>query len=214
MSQPVELISHPLCPYVHRASALLTELKVPFTQRFVDLTQKPAWFTALSPRGKVPVLKIGDAVIFESAVILEYLAETFAPHLLLSDPLQRARRRMWIEITNDLMVGHYKTAVAATPADRLSAIAAAKETLARFEPMLTGTFFAGDEPGLVDFAAGPALVRFEKLARELDVDFYAGLPRVAAWSKALAERPAFRDTLVPDFDERFHALVTHHDAAA
>jgi glutathione S-transferase len=206
MSTELELISHPLCPYVHRAAALLTELRVPFTQRHVDLQAKPDWFVAISPRGKVPVLLVDGVAIFESNVILEYLAERFAPELLLTDPLQRARRRMWIEIANDLMVGHYKIAVA-KPAERPAAIAAARETLARFEPVNAGRYFAGDEPGLVDFAAGPALVRFEKLQGVLGLDLYGELPRVAAWAREIAARPAFRDTLVADFDDRFRALI-------
>ena len=54
----LELISHPLCPFVHRAAALLTEKGVPFTQRYIDLQAKPDWFLAISPRGKVPVLLV------------------------------------------------------------------------------------------------------------------------------------------------------------
>ncbi len=212
MSTSLELISHPLCPYVHRAAALLTELGVPYSQRYIDLDAKPDWFVKLSPRGKVPVLLADGVPIFESNVILEYLAETVAPALLLDDPLERARRRMWMEITNDLLGGQYRLSVAATPAEREKAIASVKEGLARFEPMLAKPFFAGDEPGLVDFAAGPALVRFERLNRELGIDVYAGLPKVAAWSKRIGERPAFRDTLVADFDQRFHAFVTQHAA--
>ncbi len=202
----LELVSHPLCPYVHRASALLTELGVPFEQRFIDLQAKPEWFIAISPRGKVPVLLDDGVPIFESNVILEYIAERFAPELLLTDPLQRARRRMWIELTNDVLLGHYKIAVA-KPADRPAATAAARDTLARFEPVIAGPYFAGESPGLVDFAAGPALVRFEKLQGMLGIDVYSDLPRVAAWARAVAARPAFRDTLVADFDERFRALI-------
>jgi glutathione S-transferase len=37
----LELISHPLCPFVHRATALLTEKGIPFTSRTVDLQAKP-----------------------------------------------------------------------------------------------------------------------------------------------------------------------------
>src|SRR5438270_2942739 len=70
------LISHDLCPYVQRAVIALTEKGVPFDRIYVGLANKPDWFRAISPLGKVPLLKVGDAVIFESAVILEYLEET------------------------------------------------------------------------------------------------------------------------------------------
>ncbi|HUS29730.1 MAG TPA: glutathione S-transferase family protein [Kofleriaceae bacterium] len=265
----LELISHPLCPFVQRAAALLTECGVPFTQRHVDLQNKPAWFLALSPRGKVPVLRVDGTTIFESNVILEYVAERFAPQLLTGDPLLRARRRMWMTISDDLLMTNYKVAVAATRADRDSAVAAAKETLGRFEPLLSARTFIGvdpaqlssndnasngdnaarasnpdnaapasnrdnaapasnpvdaasmatkratakDAPGLIDFAAGPGLVRFEKLGRELGIDFYEGLPQVARWSRAIAQRAAFTRTLVADFDARFREFVRHELAA-
>jgi glutathione S-transferase len=160
------------------------------------------------------VLLVDGTPIFESAVILEYLAETYAPDIIPSDALARARQRMWVEISNDLLVAQYKIAVAATPADRSPAVAAARDTLARFEQVVSGRYFAGDQPGLVDFAAGPALVRFERLGRLLAIDFYAQLPKVAAWSRAIAARPAFASTLVADFDTRFAHFVRRHDEAA
>src|SRR5215475_10763040 len=55
------LISHDLCPYVQRAVIALTEKGVPFGRRYVDLANKPDWFLAISPLGKVPLLQAGDA---------------------------------------------------------------------------------------------------------------------------------------------------------
>jgi len=215
MSSPeLQLISHPLCPYVHRAAAMLTEKGVPFTQTFIDLRAKPEWFLAISPRGKVPVLMTKGVAIFESVVILQYLDETRPPHLLPDDPLERARHRMWVEISNDLMTGHYRIATAATPDERTQAIAVARDTLERFEQVIAGPLFAGEALGMVDVAAGPALVRFARLDAILGLDSYAGMPKVAAWSRAIVERPAFRDTLAPDFDVRYRAMIKVHGAAA
>src|SRR5215510_3839397 len=107
------LISHDLCPYAQRAVIALTEKCVPFERRYVDLANKPDWLLALSPLGKVPLLQADDAVIFESAVILEYLEETQANPLHPADPLQRADYRAWIEfgstILNDIW-GFYTAA--------------------------------------------------------------------------------------------------------
>jgi glutathione S-transferase len=91
------LVSHHLCPYVQRAVIALQEKQVPFERIDVDLANKPAWFNALSPLGKTPVLKADDVAIFESAVILEYLEETQPLPLHPPDPLRRAEHRSWIE---------------------------------------------------------------------------------------------------------------------
>src|SRR5688500_11991503 len=69
------LVSFDLCPYVQRAAIALSEKGVPFARREVDLTNKPDWFKAISPLGKVPLLQVGDEVLFESAVIVEYLED-------------------------------------------------------------------------------------------------------------------------------------------
>jgi glutathione S-transferase len=55
------LISHPLCPFVQRAAIVLLEKQVPFERINVDLSAKPACFLAMSPTGKVPMLKIQQA---------------------------------------------------------------------------------------------------------------------------------------------------------
>ena len=106
MSSTLTLVSHHLCPYVQRAAIALAEKGVVFERIYVDLADKPDWFRALSPLGKVPLLKVGEAVIFESAVILEYLEETQPNPLHPSDAIARADHRSWVEfgsaILNDI----------------------------------------------------------------------------------------------------------------
>lgn len=102
------LISNPLCPFVQRAAIVLLEKGVPFERMNVDLTGKPDWFLALSPTGKVPLLKVRqadgtEAILFESMVICEYLEETQdgAP-MYPDDALLRAKLRSWIEFANQI----------------------------------------------------------------------------------------------------------------
>jgi len=81
MTEHLTLISHNLCPYVQRAAIALLEKDVAFERITIDLSNKPDWFLAISPTGKVPLLRVARddglmAVIFESTVICEYLEET------------------------------------------------------------------------------------------------------------------------------------------
>ena len=58
----------------------------------IDLKEKPKVFLELNPYGKVPVLIDGEAVIYESAIINEYLEEKFTQiRLMPTDLTQRAR---------------------------------------------------------------------------------------------------------------------------
>ena len=96
------LVSHHLCPYVQRAAIVLAEKGVPFERRYVDLSAKPDWFSAISPLGKVPLLIIKQedgtqAVVFESAAICEYLEETQpGTSTRRCSPSSAASRQSWV----------------------------------------------------------------------------------------------------------------------
>ncbi len=103
MSSPLLLVSHPLCPYVQRCAIALSEKGVPFERQTVDLAARPAWFAAISPLGKVPLLRVGDTTLFESAAIVEYIEDTQPRPLHPADPLVRAEHRGWMEFGSGLL---------------------------------------------------------------------------------------------------------------
>ena len=62
----------------------------------MDLKHKPEDLIRQNPYGKVPVLVDSAGVIYESAIIDEYLEEKFpAKPLIGSTPEERAQTRMW-----------------------------------------------------------------------------------------------------------------------
>ena len=83
---------------MQRSIITLNHKGIEHRMTFVDLDDPPAWFSEISPLGQVPALRVdGDAVIFESAVINEYLDEVTPGQLHPADPLQRAINKSWIE---------------------------------------------------------------------------------------------------------------------
>lgn len=103
MSEKLTLISHPLCPYVQRVSIVILEKDVAFERKDVDLSNSPDWFLQISPLGKTPVLLVNDVPIFESAVICEFIDETYSPRLHPSIPLERAKHRAYIEFGSSIL---------------------------------------------------------------------------------------------------------------
>ena len=98
------LISFDICPFVQRSVITLEEKEVEYEIKYIELENKPDWFLAISPFGKVPVLQANDTVIFESAVINEFLDEVVpGKRLHPEDPLKRAHNRAWIEFTSSLL---------------------------------------------------------------------------------------------------------------
>jgi glutathione S-transferase len=202
------LISHDLCPYVQRAVIALSEKGVPFERRYVDLADKPDWFLAISPLGKVPLLQAGDAVIFESAVILEYLEETQANPLHPVDPLARAQHRAMIEFGSAVLSDIWGLEIAPTRDLAVARIEALREKFGRLERSLgAGPWFAGERFGLVDAAFGPVFRYFDLFDRLLDHGIFAGKPKVAAWRAALGERPSIAEAVVADYPTRLKRFV-------
>jgi len=98
----LHLVSHEICPYVQRAVIALIEKNTPFERTNIDFDNKPDWFSKISPLGKVPLLQVDNEVIFESAVICEYLDETFPePALRPATPAGRARMRLWSKFIDE-----------------------------------------------------------------------------------------------------------------
>ena len=197
------LISHELCPFVQRAAIALDEKGVAFERITVDLADKPYWFQAISPLGKVPLLQVGDAVIFESAVILEYLEETQPNPLHPADALARAEHRAWIEFGSSILMDLWNFYTATDEAAFQAKAKQLTEKFARLEQRLgEGPYFDGARFSLVDAAFGPVFRYFDVFDRIADFGMLTGKPRLAAWRHVLAQRPSIARAVQPDYPER------------
>lgn len=200
MTRTLILISHPLCPYVQRAAIVLAEKDVTFERRDVDLRDKPAWFLALSPLGRTPVLLVDGDALFESAVICEYLDETHQPRLHPAPALERARHRAWMAYGSELLdaIGAFYRAKDKGELEQRRADI--RSRLARLEAVLgNGPFFGGAAFGMVDAVFGPAFRYFDVFEAIDDFGFFAGLPKVGAWREQLSRRPSVRGAVGPDY---------------
>ena len=197
------LVSHALCPYVQRAAIVLVEKGVDYRRIDIDLAAKPGWFSALSPLGKTPLLRVGDTAVFESAVICEYLDETLSPPLHPADPLARARERAWVEFGSAVLaaIGAFYNAADETGLQQRRDELAKR--FAQFEAALgDGPFFAGALFGMVDAAMGPAFRYIDVFDTLQDFGFFDGTPKVRRWRQALGRRPSVRGAVGPDYPER------------
>lgn len=208
MYQPLTLVSHHLCPYVQRAVIVLREKEVPFERIDIDLADKPAWFNAISPLGKVPLLRVGDDVLFESAVICEYLDEVTPGSLHPRDPVGRARHRAWIEFastTLDGIAGLYNAPDAAAFEAKRKALG---DRFARLDSQLgDGPYFEGARFRMVDAAWAPVFRYFDVLDELCGPGWFDGLARVQSYRRALAERPSVRAAVAADYPDRLRTFL-------
>lgn len=213
------LISHPLCPFVQRAAIVLLEKGVPFERINVDLADKPAWFLALSPTGKVPLLKVEragekDAILFESMVICEYLEETQGGGRLYSeDALSRAQQRAWIEYGTGTLAEAWQFLNAKDRTTADAQRAAFRERLARLEGVLErGPYFAGSSFSMVDAVFAPLFRYFDLINPTMTQMIFEDLPRVSRWRDALASRESVAAAVGPDYGHRFQQHLAEHQA--
>lgn len=212
----LRLVSHPLCPYVQRAVIALTEKGVAHERTYIDLSNKPYWFKALSPLGKVPLLLVGESgagggtALFESAVICEFLEET-APGARLhpENPIERARHRAWIEFasaTLGVIAGLYGAPDLAAFEGKRADLAA---KMARLEDALgAGPYWAGERFCLVDAAFGPVFRYFDAFEATLPpLGVFDAAPKLRAWRAVLAARPSVRGAVAPDYPERLAVFL-------
>lgn len=202
------LVSFDLCPYVQRAAIVLAEKGIPFRRVDIDLADKPDWFKAISPLGKVPLLKVGEEVLFESAVIVEYLEETTDPKLHPADPLEKARHRAWMEFGASMLADIYAVETTPDKAAFQAKLAVLREKFERIEALpALGPWFAGGRFSIVDAVFAPVFRYFDTFDRIAPLGVLDGLPKVAAWRARLAARPSVKGAVVSDYHERLLAFI-------
>jgi glutathione S-transferase len=138
----------------------------------------------------VPVLVDGDGVIYESAIINEYLEEKYPEmRLLPEDYLKRAKVRVWVDFFNTRIhptasdIQHNRNKEQAT--QRMAA------HLAVLDQELAAKAFIVDDYSLADVTFIPFYGRCQRYGILIDDNY----PNVKRWGEDLIARPAVAKTL-------------------
>lgn len=192
--------THSWCPFCERVWFALEEKGIPFEVEFIDLSNKPQWYTDMVPTGLVPAAKIEGKLIYESKNILLALEEQFrSPSLLPDNPEENIVARQLIEdCETGVLTTGYKFLLAKTNnADELQDLQTAFEAkLNALEQALSqysGSYFVSSF-SLVDIIYSPHL---DRLAATLPV--FQGyqikgnehFPLLNTWFEAINQRPAY-----------------------
>ncbi len=210
----LELISTKRCPFVQRAIITLKHKGIDHKMTFIDLDDPPDWFTRISPFGKVPVLRVdNDAVIFESAVINEFLDDVTPGQLHPADPLQRAINKSWIEYGGNCCTLTFQIMTAPDRETYERLVDELKDNLARVERVLgDGPYFNGEKFALIDAAYAPIFIRLDVFGDLFGLDITRDLPGIRAWQEKLLNLPEVRGARVPELPDLFRQLISKTDA--
>ena len=207
------LYHYPLSPFCRKVRLSLAEKRIE-----VELVEERYWeqdadFLRRNPAGKVPVLKLGNRTMAESAAICEYLEEAHpTPPLMPKDAESRYEVRRLVnwfddkfheEVTRKLMGERvFKKVMGGGYPDSANVKAGARAIKFHLDYMAwlleQRRWLAGNDLSLADFAAAAHLSCLDYIS---DVDWHRS-ELVKDWYAKIKSRPAFRSILadqVPGF---------------
>jgi glutathione S-transferase len=156
----------------------------------VDLKNKPKDLLELNPYAKVPVIVDEDVVVYESAIINEYLEEKYPQISLMPKDLGlKSRARIWIDFCNtrlqaaggDVAHGH----------EVEKAKEKLREHLKTLDKQMAGRNYLIGDYSLADITYIPFFTRQQRYGVSID----GSLRNLKQWVDRLLSRPAVQSTL-------------------
>ena len=181
------------------------ELGLPFER--VDLggdfggTQEPDYL-ALNPNSRVPTIEDGDLVLWESNVIVRYLAATYGhPGLMPGEKNARWQAEQWMDWQQTTLHADatvlFWGLIRTPPQERnQEAIEAARKGCQALWEVVDGhlssrNYLAGSEFSMADIPLGAAVYRW--LAFDIE---RPELPHLERWYQRLCERKGYQDHIM------------------
>jgi glutathione S-transferase len=203
----IELYVFPPSPRAFKVMVVANHLGLDTTLRIVDLRkgeQKAPEYAALNPNMRMPTLKEGDYVLWESNAICQYLAQKRPESGLWPEDararLDIARWQFWDNAHWDPACAVFAFEYVAKPLlgmgePDMAAVAKGTEAFHRVAKVLDGQlkgkkFVTGDTLTLADFALGPAM-NLAQMAH-FPVEPYGEIMR---WYRTLGALPVWQKTL-------------------
>ena len=167
---------------------------------------------AMNPFGKIPVMRHGDFVLYESVAICRYLDSAFdGPQLQPSDLQQRAQMDQWVSIVNSYIAGHAMGKLVGPylfPKGKDGEID--REKIEKSKPKVREhlglleeaygdrDYLVGDTITMADLAIAPVL-HYISITPE-GPELFESFPNVRRGLDALQRRQSFQDTLPPPIE--------------
>jgi len=187
------MYSDPRSAYSHRVRMVLAEKNITVEVVDVDPLSPDEDLVDLNPYGTLPTLVDRDLVLYESAIIMQYLDERYPhPPLLPVDPVSRARSRQLmyrVDLDWYINAGRVRSKSEATAAEARKQLT--ERLLASNAVFAAKPFFMSDEMTLVDCCIVPLLWRLPMLEVELPPQAEA----VKEYMDRMFARASFRASL-------------------
>ena len=213
----LQLYTFQLCPFAHRVRLMLAEKNLAAELIEIDLKDKPADFSTISPHGKVPVLRHGAVKVWESAIINQYLDEVFPdPPLMPASPADRALAQIWIKFADERLYAATHSLIFMRDREARRKLAAQMHDSLQFlesEVMAKrpagGPYVFGDRLTLVDIALYPWFEQQGALEQLSEFRPPGECHGLRAWRHAVGGRKAVQQCARPTdwYVDRYRAYL-------
>ena len=205
----LKLVSFKACPFVQRVVITLQYKGIDYDIEYIDLGSPPEWFLAISPLKKVPLLIVDGTVIFESAVINEYIDEVYSPMLHPEDLLMKAINRSWIEFCNNISLYTFQLTIKEKKNDFENTLAELLNDFDLVEDYINAKpFFNGEQFSLVDSSYAPIFQRLEFLAQIYKpIIVTKRHPKLAKWRDNLLSLKSVQRSTVAEIQSLYYQLL-------
>lgn len=198
----IKLYSAAVCPFAQRTRMLLLEKEIEFELVEIDLSNKPTWFTDISPFGKVPLLEHQGQYIYESSVINEYLEDTFpTPSFTPKTPVGKAFMRIWIEFMNNRFIPNFYSLLKAQDPqiqnefqEKVFQDLDFLETQGFNKLSATGPYLFGEHLTLADINMYPFFERFVVVEHYRSTSIPAKCGRILRWLETMKKHDSVKQT--------------------
>ncbi|KAF9765506.1 hypothetical protein IL306_002206 [Fusarium sp. DS 682] len=210
-SQPqadITLYTNHACPFAHRAHITLAELGLPVKEEIIDLsTPRSPEYLQINPRGLVPTIIYNGEIITESAIVAQFLVDSYPNDLLPAStdrngPLTRARVAFFADTYSNKVQAHASKAIYLSKTEE-EANKAVDDAIAgivkELEPLLKNAapyFNGSDKLTFAEVLTGPFVIRLLSFAKHglLPTNFTSRLekeaPNFYKWAQAISKNPS------------------------
>ncbi len=220
MSEPFELISHHLCPFLHRSVILLIRKGLTQGKDFI-VTRYPVYdfpkrVYDLSPKGHTPILLLNDGrTLLHSVAFNAYFDETIQPSFFPSDAFVRAEDRGLILVCGDLLTLMRMVYTAKDDDSLTKAIDKLFMGLTDVAPQLQSAMARRGQPNAQMVEAAFAgfftlLLTFERIKTDAR---WKHLPALRQYADAMVADPVVIAAKSPDYLGEFDRFFNHFGSA-
>ncbi|KAJ8613068.1 hypothetical protein MRB53_037120 [Persea americana] len=199
------------CPWAHRAQITLKELGLPYEEVIIPLDKpREQWYLDINPRGLVPTIEysagpLDKEIIYESAIVSQFLADIRPSHLLPgsnSSPtaaLNRAHLAFFVDTFMTKVNSNTYPMLLASDDEKEQKTKAYTAAIEKdIEPLLKDAkpFFAGSEQlTFAETQVAPFLLRLRSYIKGNFIDASVGekleaLPNFSKWWSAITNHPS------------------------